>query len=302
MKSCVFSFDETKAEEIKQLALGQDYIDWGLHTIMAPVAWKTTKGNGVKVAVLDTGVDQTHPDLEANIAAVVDFTGSPSGTNDIQGHGTHCAGIIAGTDTGTGIVGVAPQVKLYCGKVLGDNGTGSIENIVKGLQWAIQENVDVISMSLGTTQQPPEKLHESILQAITKGITIVAATGNNNGPVGWPALYDEVIAVSALNEDYDRADFSNYGIKNEIIAPGVDILSTYKNHTYARLSGTSMATPIISASAALYISRFKELNDQRPSVQQIHTALDRATVDLGGAGKDEYYGFGLINLAKLFKN
>jgi subtilisin family serine protease len=296
----VFTYDEHEAVEVHAESLGDDIIDWGLHTIMAPHAWQYTRGAGVKVAVLDTGIDVDHRDLKPNLKASANFTNSRYGAEDLQGHGTHCAGVIGACDDGRGIIGVAPEAELYAAKVLGDDGGGTFDSIINGIRWAMMQNVDVISMSLGAGVKPPQAFHETIKLAHAKGIILVAATGNENGSVCWPAMYDEVIAVSALNKRMDRANFSNYGIANEIIAPGVDILSTYKNGGYAKLSGTSMATPMVAAAAALYISFYKKRTGNRPTVQLVHEALKRATVDLGKNGKDEYFGTGLINLAKMF--
>lgn len=298
-KESVFYFDAHEVLEVHPASLGDDLIDWGLQVIMAPLAWEKTKGEGIKVAVLDTGVDFNHRDLQQNIRDVIDFTGSRYGALDVNGHGTHVAGIIAAADNQTGMIGVAPEAELYCAKVLSDTGGGKIESIIKGIRWAIAQQVDIINMSLGTPIEPENELHETIKLAINQGIIIICATGNNNAKVCWPAAYDETIAVSAMNHQYERAEFSNYGIQNKIIAPGVDILSTYKNGTYAKLSGTSMATPIISGSAALFMSYYKKTYGKRPTVQEVYQALLNATVDLGKEGKDEYFGAGLINLAKL---
>lgn len=290
--------------EVKELipasAFGDDYIDWGLKAVGAEVAWTKTKGKGIKVAVLDTGISQQHRDLMGNLKESVDFTGSRYGAEDVQGHGSHCSGLIGGIDNGIGMIGIAPEVELYSAKVLGDNGSGSFDSIMKGIQWAMSKNVDVISMSLGTASRPPQMVHDLIKKATEQGIIILAATGNENGAVCWPAMYDEVIAVSAVDQNLNRATFSNYGIKNEISAPGVDIISTYKNNSYARLSGTSMATPLVAGACALIIARHKQLfNGLKPSVEQVHQSLVNMVKDLGIAGKDELYGAGMINLSLL---
>jgi subtilisin family serine protease len=287
-------------EVIPASAYGDDLIDWGLKAVGAEIAWQKTKGKGIKVAVLDTGVDADHRDLALNIKETVDFTGSRYGVEDMQGHGSHCAGIIGAVDNQIGMVGVAPEVELYIAKVLGDNGSGGFDSITKGIQWAITKQVDVISMSLGASGRPPEMLHSVIKAAHDQGIILVAATGNENGAVCWPAMYDEVIAVSAVDEHLNRATFSNYGIKNEIAAPGVNIVSTYKQGQYARLSGTSMATPLIAGAIALIIARHKEnTNGLKPDVEEVHRILTTMVKDLGAVGRDELYGLGMINLSLL---
>ncbi|QHW35839.1 S8 family peptidase (plasmid) [Paenibacillus rhizovicinus] len=294
----LFTQDVT-VENILPASAGQELIDWGLNAIMAQQAWKKTKGEGVKVAILDTGVDTTHPDLQGNIKAAMDFTGSPYGVVDKKGHGTHVAGIIAGVDNGIGMIGVAPHAELYIAKVLGDNGSGSFEAIVRGIDWAIAQGVDLINMSLGSSEEPPAAMHEAVKRAHEAGIFLVAATGNENRSVGWPAMYDEVVAVSAMDLTYERATFSNYGMKNEVMAPGVEIYSTYPTGQYAELSGTSMATPVIAGAIALYLSLLKKQGIVRPPVEQVHQAVVKAVVDLGSNGKDDLYGAGLINLVKL---
>jgi subtilisin family serine protease len=294
------SADSQVKEVIPASAYRDDYIDWGLTAVGAEVAWKKTKGKGIKVAVLDTGIDPDHQDLAINVKDHIDFTGSRYGSEDIQGHGTHCAGIIAGSDNGIGMIGVAPEVEIYSAKVLGDNGSGGYDGIIKGIRWAIAKQVDVISMSLGSASRPPGSVHAVIKEARAKGIILIAATGNENSPVCWPAAYDEVIAVSALDQQLERANFSNYGIQNEISAPGVDIVSTYKNNTYARLSGTSMATPLVAGAAALIIARHKELmNGIVPTVEEVHQIMLTMIKDLGAVGKDQHYGAGMINLSLL---
>lgn len=292
-----FSLAPYEKKEVLPANTGRDYIDWGLHAIGAPAIWPKTKGEGIKVAVLDTGVDLTHPDLRDNIKKCVSFVGGSA--DDREGHGTHVAGIIAGVDNDVGMIGVAPEAELYIAKVLGDHGSGSFDAIIKGVQWAVEQGADIINMSLGTAVEPPKRLHEEIQKAHRKGVILVAATGNENTQVSWPARYDEVIAVSALDQEYQRAKFSNYGIKNEIIAPGVDIISTYKNGTYAKLSGTSMATPIVSGAAALYLSYQRKIGLKTQTTNQVYEALIQSTIDLGNTGKDHLYGYGLISLLKL---
>lgn len=276
-----------------------DTIDWGLKAIYAENAWQKTKGKGIKVAVLDTGIDLDHPDLMKNIVEAVDFTDSRYGPDDKNGHGTHVAGIIAAEDNGVGMIGVAPEAQLYSAKVLPDSGNGGIQSIIKGIDWAINKNVDIISMSFGTSKKPPRRLHKHIKHAYDQGIVIVAATGNENGEICYPAAYDEVISVSAVDQNLKRANFSNYGLMNDITAPGVDILSTYKDGGYAKLSGTSMATPMITGAIALIIARYKDLFGYKPTTNEVYEILISMTVDLGEEGKDIYYGNGILDLRLL---
>ncbi|MDA1976944.1 S8 family peptidase [Bacillus paranthracis] len=276
-------------------------IDWGVNVVQAPEMWSVTKGEGIKVAVLDTGIDATHPDLAANYKKGMNFTTSNfTDIMDRQGHGTHCAGIIAGCDNSIGIVGVAPRAELYIAKVLGDDGSGSIEAIVKGIDWAISEQVDVISMSLGSSVDPGPVLHNAIKRAHEAGIIIVAATGNENTHVGWPASYDEVIAVGAINQNIDRANFSNFGSETDVVAPGVDIYSTYPVGRYARLSGTSMATPMVAGVIALILARYRDIG-KKLTPDQIMQLIREHSVDLGQKGADDMFGNGLVSIHELMK-
>ncbi len=285
--------------EASGVSLPGEVVDWGVNLVMAPLAWHRTRGENVKVAILDTGIDINHPDLAPNIITGKNFTSNDvNNFQDVAGHGSHCAGLIAGCDNGCGIIGVAPRAQLLVGKILGDNGSGSLGAVAQGVKWAVDSGADLISMSLGTSDQPPEDFHEVFKEAQAKGVLIVAAAGNEHGSVNWPAAYDEVIAVTAVGPTFDPATFSNLGPQAEVAAPGVNILSCFPPSTYAVLSGTSMATPIVSGVLALYLSYLKSCN-QKLDFNLIRQHLDRATVDLGQMGRDNSYGYGLINVAKL---
>lgn len=284
-----------------QDASPKQVIDWGVSLVQAPKMWSMTRGEGMKIAVLDTGIDTTHPDLAPNYKKGKNFTSSKTDdVTDRQGHGTHCAGIIAGCDNMVGIVGVAPKAELYIGKVLGDNGSGGIEAIVKGIDWAISEGVDIISMSLGCSNDPGPALHDAVKRARAAGIIMVVASGNENTHVGWPAVYDEVIAVGAVDQTFGRANFSNFGSELDVAAPGVDILSTYPVNKYARLSGTSMATPMVAGIVAL-IQKFCRNMGVAATPEKIIQMITERSVDMGDAGRDDMFGNGLINVFRMVK-
>jgi subtilisin len=277
----------------------QQTIDWGVNVVQAPMLWGTTKGEGLKVAILDTGIDRSHPDLVANLKGGANFSSSDRGDyEDRQGHGTHCAGIIGASDNGIGVVGVAPAVELYAVKVMGDNGSGGMQAIADGLDWCIANGIDIASMSLGTSGDPGPILHDAIKRARQAGIILVAASGNEHTHCGWPAAYDEVIAVGAVDAGFDKADFSNFGSEVDVAAPGVQIYSTYKNQSYAKLSGTSMATPMVAGCVAIIQSLCRKMG-QKATPEIIMQMLTAKSVDLGADGKDTEYGAGLINLYKL---
>jgi len=287
------------SEVVSVQSVPAQVMDWGVHAVHAPDVWKETKGEGVKVAVLDTGVDTTHPDLIQNIKDGINLTsGNPKDFEDRQGHGTHVAGIIAGCDNDIGVIGIAPNADLYVAKILGDNGEGSIDAIIQGIAYAVHNKVDIISMSLGCEVDPGPNLHRAIKYAYDQGIIIVAATGNEAHGIDWPAVYDEVISVGAISKDKALAGFSNYGTQVDVVAPGVDILSTYPVGGYATLSGTSMATPIVSGVLALYVSYCKKRGIP-VSPQGIMEMLSRRSDDLGERGRDNRFGNGLIDALQL---
>lgn len=259
-------------------------IPTGVSRIGAPS--NANKGAGVSVAVIDTGIDLSHPDLVANIASVNKscILGTKN-ANDDNGHGTHVAGTIAATNNSIGVVGVAPGAKLVAVKVLNRNGSGTWSSVICGIDWvtanAASYGIKVANMSLGGAgasdnncgNTNSDALHKAICNSTAKGVTYVVAAGNNNANTAnsVPAAYDDtVITVSALADsdgvsggfgsatsygaDDTFATFSNFGAAVDLGAPGVNIFSTWKKGTYNTISGTSMATPHVSGAAALYIA------------------------------------------------
>ena len=217
-------------------------------------AGKSRKGGtgaGIKVAVVDTGIDLDHPDLV--IAGVVDVTDTTGGDDD-NGHGTHVAGTIAAQDDSIGVVGVAPDVELYAVKVLDSSGAGDYLDVAIGIDEAIQLGVDVINLSVSGTRDSPA-VHAQVRAAKEAGIIQVAAAGNRASPVNrsFPAAWaGEVITVSAWDVDGDRwAPFSNYGPEVDVAAGGMEICSTFPDGEWHRESGTSQATPVVSGLVAL---------------------------------------------------
>lgn len=290
----------TESAEITAQSVGQ-LTDWGVHIVQAPSIWHATKGEGMKVAVLDTGIDLAHPDLVDNIKGYANFTtGSRDDVADRQGHGSHCSGVIAAIDNQIGVIGIAPSASLYIAKVLGDDGVGSIDAMIQGIDWAIEQQVDIVSMSLGCSEDPGEQLHDAIKRARSAGVIIVAASGNESTHCGWPAAYEEVIAVGAIDQALDKAGFSNFSKEVDIAAPGVNIMSTYMNGGYAKLSGTSMATPIVAGVVAL-IQSFARKNEIKATPELIMQMINQRSVDLGEKGHDDHFGNGLINVFKLIK-
>lgn len=279
--------------------------DWGLKFSGVADEWQRTKGEGVTVAVLDTGCDFDHPDLIGAVTTYADFTRSVVGPRDAQGHGTHCAGIIAARQNQVGVIGVAPRCKLVVGKVLGDDGTGSTASIARGIDWAINVGADVISMSLGSPT-PTDDIKRALERAVVAKKFIVCAAGNDGRPnsVGYPAAWDDLaIAVGAIGPDGRLANFSSRGRQVDVCAPGVDVLSCWPGGRYAKLSGTSMATPFVAGVVALLLARHRDLGPgaKTPLINQadLLAHLTKTAIDAGAPGADDHYGFGLINPKKL---
>ncbi|MBU2573551.1 MAG: S8 family peptidase [Elusimicrobia bacterium] len=265
-------------------------IPWGVKRVNAAAAWPVTMGAGIKVAVIDTGIDYSHPDLQANYGGGYNAIISTTPPLDDHGHGTHVAGTIAAVRDFKGVVGVAPKTMLYGVKVLDNTGSGYISWIISGIEWAVDNNVDVMNMSLGSPNSV-DSLAQAVTAAYKKGITIICAAGNTSGSVIYPAKYPESIAVSASDSSDKIASFSSRGPEIDFIAPGVMVYSTYYGSSYATMSGTSMASPHVAGLASLAVS----LGADTPA--KVKEALIKAAVSINLKPDEE--GAGLINAGKL---
>lgn len=229
---------------------------WGIMAVKAPAAWnKAARGAGARVLVLDTGIDASHPSLKDNFEAGKDFTGASAGEdyNDNNGHGTHVAGTIAGELDNTGFTGVAPLARVLAGRVCSEQGCSNIA-IAQGVNWGIEQNVDVISMSLGGMWSTPAE-REAIAKADAAGITVVAASGNSGTPrVSYPAALPTVIAVGAIDSSLKKADFSQWGPELAIVAPGVAVVSSVPMGTGRE---SSVTISVGQKSAAVKSSTFQ---------------------------------------------
>ncbi len=295
-----------------------ELLPWGIDRVQAPAVWLGTPPNlgaGIAVAIVDTGIDYTQPDLAANYLGGFDFVSGDFDPRDDNGHGTHVAGTIAALDNGPNwgganprgisVVGVGPQIPLLIGKVLDANGVGNISALVAALDVATQYHLKIVSMSLGSTSASTT-LQNACANAYAAGVLLVAAAGNTGlSGLDYPARYPEVIAVGAVDSANQRAFFSNYGGKLELCAPGVNVLSTMPVYTvalnkwpyfyrryYDYLSGTSMSAPHVAGVAALVWAAHPDWTNV-----QVRDRLDATATDLGVPGRDSYYGFGLVNAA-----
>ena len=232
---------------------------YGVEMIKAKSIWpEAQKGAGVRIAVIDSGCDINHESLKNNIAGVRNFTDedkkNPNIVVDRVGHGTHVIGTICAN--GSNVTGVAPDAQIYVLKAINRTGTGKLSWVVNAIKYAIELKVDIISMSLGISENSA-KLEKAIKEAVNNNIAVVCAAGNEGDgnsdsfEYSYPAAYIDVISVGAVDKKGVPARFTNSNTTIDLVAPGVDILSTYPNNKFAVLSGTSMATPHVTGSLAL---------------------------------------------------
>jgi thermitase len=272
-------------------------LQWMLPKIGAPDFWDKAPATPIIVAVIDTGVDYTHEDLANKVIKGYDFINNDNDPMDDHFHGTHVAGIVAAeTNNAVGIAGVAPSAKILAIKVLSRNGEGTDLQISKGIIYAADNGAKVINLSLGGPGWS-FVLDDAIQYARKKGCLVVASAGNaGTNEIYYPASYNGVVSVAATDSYDKKAFFSNFGPDVDIAAPGVDILSTYnKDGTpgYVYASGTSMAAPVVCGAAALIFA-----GNPTYTGDQLQRALLLATDDLGIPGRDDYFGYGLVDLRK----
>lgn len=279
-------------------------------------AWKVTLGKGVTVAVIDTGVQSSHPDLAGQVLAGKAFlkgTTDPTALNarvDGCGHGTHVAGTIAALKgNNVGVAGAAPGVKILPVKVL--NCSGYASDVANGITWAANNGAKVINLSLGGSSRDASQ-DAAIAYARTKGVVVVAAAGNNwysatcnpggNNATSYPGASPGVIGVGAMDQGFARACFSNVGTYVDVSAPGANVLSTYPPGKtapgyapYAYMSGTSMATPHVAAAAALVLAKWPACTPDKVEARLKATAK---RLPVGTTARNNNFGYGLIDPSK----
>lgn len=277
----------------------RESIPWGVRRVNAAAAWPVTQGNGVRVAVIDTGIDVRNPDLDGRVLGgfnALTGSGREEDYQDDHGHGTHVAGTIAATrGNAWGVVGVAPQAVLYSVKVLDKDGMGSLSGVVDGIVWCANNKIQVANLSLGGPVDS-ETLHEAAQFAEIMGVVLIAAAGNNGAAAGFPASYKEVLSVSAATAEDKLAAFSSRG-KVEFIAPGEYVVSLAPGRETANMSGTSMAAPHVSGLAALAVSLGAR---GLGGPDGVRAALGRAAVPVPGLDAAAA-GLGMIDAGRLVK-
>ena len=276
-----------------KVSLVSQQVPWGISRVFGSEkysfpTWSNSRGEGISVAVLDSGVDEGHLDLPELHGGSNTINAAHWGT-DVNGHGTHVAGIIAAVDNNLGVVGVSPKIDLYSVKVVDDSGSGSYSNLIEGIEWAHDNNISIINMSLGGPGYS-ESLKDAVDKAYGGGALLVASAGNGGESMDnvlYPARYNSVIAVSASDSDDNLAYFSSRGPSVELIAPGANILSLYPGNYMAWMNGTSMAAPHVSGAAAVLWG-----SDDSLSNVEIRTLLQETAQDLGL--DVNHQGFGLV--------
>lgn len=235
----------------------EQLIPWGVHYIGSNACWQETRGQGVKVAVVDSGIDGSHRDLRPNLKGGINLVTPGASYLDDNGHGTHVAGTIAAADTGKGLLGVAPEAELYAVKVLNQWGDGTILNAINAIDWCLGQGIHIVNMSFGTDKYS-QALEEAVRVAYRRGLIIVAAAGNDGGPgtVDYPSVFEQTLSVAAVDGRGRLARFTSYGPEVDLLAPGNNILSTYRWGSYVRLSGSSMATAHITGAMALLKAKY----------------------------------------------
>ena len=264
---------------------------YGLTAIRAPQGWDVSTGSpAVTIAILDSGVDMSHPEMVGKVVQGYDFVNNDNNPQDDYGHGTHVAGIAAARgNNGLGIAGVSWGAQIMPVKVLNSFGQGSFSNVAAGIIWATDHSAQIINMSLGGSNYS-QILQDAVDYAARHNVLLVASSGNTNSNfVLYPARLPQVIAVAATNANNQHASFSNYGAEIDIAAPGDNILSLWLGGGYSTFSGTSMATAYVSGLAAVLLG----YDNNARTVRQ---HLEATSLDISPPGWDMYTGAGLIQM------
>ncbi|MUG73814.1 S8 family serine peptidase [Paenibacillus validus] len=239
-------------------------IPWGIRHIRAPEVWSKSRGDQIRIAVIDTGADYSHPDLRHCLSRGINVLSHQPYPIDDNGHGTHIAGTIAAYTNQRGIVGVAPQALIHPVKAFDNQGGAFVSDIVKGIDWCVANGMDIINMSFGMRTYS-KALEAAVLSAYRAGIIVIASSGNEGkrAEIDYPARFPQVIAVGATTRRGRIASFSNDGKQIDIYAPGENIYSTWLQGKYRELSGTSMATSHVTGVVALMLSLKPDLKPLR---------------------------------------
>ena len=239
-------------------------LPWGVERIGAPYAWPLSRGKGVKIAVIDTGVASNHPAIWPNYRGGINILSPNDDPEDFNGHGTHVAGIIAGRAKRVPVIGVAPRASIYAVKAFDRRGVANLSDLLAAINWCMEQKMEIINMSFGMGKVS-ELLRYAVQRAHHQGIVMVAATGNRGQrqSIDFPARYDETIAVGSIAESGTISSFTNLGQGIDLFAPGEKIPSAWLNQSVRRMSGTSMAVPHVTGTIALLLQLRPHLNPEQ---------------------------------------
>jgi subtilisin family serine protease len=276
-------------------------LPWTIKDFNVESVWSKSTGEDVIVAVIDTGCDITHDDIKNNIINGYNIVASSNLVYDGNGHGTHVAGTIAAINNNLGIVGVSPKTKIMPIKALADNGSGSNNDVASGIDYAVENGADIITMSLGS-DFPSVRIEKSLIRAIEKRVAVFCAAGNSGimREVNFPARYDQSICIGAINRGLDLCEFSCTGESLDFLAPGADIISCIPNNQYASMTGTSMATPFAVGCMSLFLSYARKISGDsklRLTQEEIINHFKKYTRKLNNteySGVKRYEGYGII--------
>jgi subtilisin len=272
-------------------------IPWGVRHIGAPEAWSRTTGHRVKVGVIDTGVDFSHPDLQHSLERGINLLQRMLLPQDDNGHGTHIAGTIAAANELQGMIGVAPRAVIHPVKAFDHNGTAFVSDIILGIDWCVRNGMDVVNMSFGMKTRSRSLLN-AVANAYNSGVLIVASSGNDGqrGDIDYPARYSQTIAVGATNNQGRIASFTNRSEKIDVYAPGEKIVSAWLKGKHREMSGTSMATSHVTGAVALLLALKPGL-----SPEDIKTIIKRSTKPLKNNKSHRSDAAGELNVSRMLK-
>lgn len=291
---------------IKEPLFGFNYqsaqiIPWAINRFNVSDVWRKSTGDNVLVAVIDTGCDPDHPDIKDNIATGFNAIHNNQNFADRNGHGTHVAGTIAAINNSLGIVGISPNTKIMPVKALNDNGSGSNDDVANAILYAVANEADIITMSLGS-DYPSVKIEKALVQAEKANVSVFCAAGNSGikHDINFPARYSQTICIGAIGQDLDLSEFSCSGDTLDFLAPGENIISCVPGNNYASMSGTSMATPFAVGCYALYLSFLRNTIDKNLKLTKadIVKHFMKSALKLNNkeySGLRRYEGYGIIS-------
>jgi major intracellular serine protease len=270
-------------------------IGWEIKLMGVDKQWNKSAGKNVTVAVIDTGCDINHPDIKDNIVDTYNAINGTKDATDDNGHGSHVCGTIAAINNNRGIVGVAPQAKIIAIKALGRNGTGSGSSVAKGIKYAVDNGADIITMSLGMPYNDME-IKKQLKYALKSNVISFCAAGNSGRSVDimYPAKLEETFSIGAIDKNMNIGNFTCSGESLDFLAPGVDILSIIPGGKYALMTGTSMSNPFAAGVGALYLSKYKYMNNgKRMSMNEMLDMLKSGCIDTSNREK-KHQGYGIL--------